>query len=395
MDLSNIQACYRSWALTVYLDCNATTPVEPEVVEELVRYTVEEFGNAGSRSHEFGTRARRRVEQARGQLARVVDAEASEVVFTSGATEANNIALLGLERHGRETGRTHIVSSQIEHKAVLEPLEELARRGFEVELAPPNPGGFVDPDEIGARLREDTLAVSVMHVNNETGVIQPIDEIADRLANCDALLHVDAAQGFGKELNRLRDRRVDLVSVSGHKLYGPKGIGALICRRRDGRLPPLEPLQFGGGQERGLRPGTVPVALTAALGTAAELALRDQTLRNEANNRLREEALALVGELGGELNGVPGQTLSTTISVSLPGLDSEAAMVALKGVVAVSNGSACTSQSYEPSHVLKAMGLPGDRINGALRLSWSHLGEAPDWDDIRAALAPFISARRQ
>ncbi len=278
---------------------------------------------------------------------------------------------------------------------MLEPLEELARRGFEIELVPPNHGGFVEPDEIGARLRDDTLAVSIMHVNNETGVIQPIDEIADRLANCDALLHVDAAQGFGKELSRLRHGGVDLISVSGHKLYGPKGIGALICRRRNGRLPPLEPLQFGGGQERGLRPGTIPVALAAALGTAAELALRDQTARNDDNNRLREKALELVGELGGELNGKLEQTLPTTINVSFPGLDSEAAMVALKGVVAVSNGSACTSQNYEPSHVLEAMGLPGDRINGALRLSWSHLGEAPDWGGIRSALAPFVTAQRQ
>ena len=268
------------------------------------------------------------------------------VVFTSGATEANNLALLGLERYGRESGRTHIVSSQIEHKAVLEPLEELSRRGFEVELVPPNSAGFVEPNEIGARLRKDTLAVSIMHVNNETGVIQPIDEIADRVASCDALLHVDAAQGFGKDLARLRHRRVDLISVSGHKLYGPKGIGALICRRRDGGRPPLEPLQFGGGQERGLRPGTIPVALAAALGTAAELALRDQTTRNDDNNKLREKALTLVDELGGEPNGELEQTLPTTINVSFPGLDSEAAMVALKGVAAVSNGSACTSQSY-------------------------------------------------
>lgn len=378
-----------------YLDCNATTPVEPAVAEELLRYTVEEYGNAGSRTHAFGARAKRRVQQAREQLAALADAAPEEVIFTSGATEANNIALLGLEEHGRAAGKRHLISTQIEHKAVLEPLEQLGARGFEVELVPPTAGGWVDAWEIASRLREDTLAVSLMQVNNETGVIQPIDTLAKAMAGQGAYLHVDAAQGFGKDLAPLRDRRIDLISASAHKLYGPKGIGALIARRRDGTRPPLAPLTFGGGQERGLRPGTLPVGLIAAWGLAAELAVRDQRVRASTLAEIRSGALALVGELGGELNGDPERALSNTVNVSFAGLDSEAAMVALKGVAAISNGSACTSQSYEPSHVLAAMGLEAERASAALRFSWSHLGERPDWSAISAALSPFIATHSQ
>ncbi|MFD8248469.1 cysteine desulfurase DndA [Nocardia sp. NPDC059691] len=363
----------------VYLDCNATAPIEPRVQEEVSYYLDQEFGNAGSRTHEFGQRAKERVTLAREQVASIVACTPDEVVFTSGATEADNLALLGLAPHGQQVGRRHIISSQIEHKAILEPLDVLRDRGFEVTLLPPTPGGWVDPDDVRAALRPDTFLVSIMHVNNETGVIQPLDEIATVLNGHDAYFHVDAAQGFGKELSLLHSPRIDMISISGHKIYGPKGVGAFIARRRGFRKPPLTPLMYGGGQERGIRPGTLPVALIAGLGTAAELAGKQHNARTAANLRYRQAVLDTFLELGGEINGDPERTVPHTLNIALPGLDSEAVMLALKGTIAISNGSACTSQRYEPSHVLSAMNLPDERVAGALRISWSHLTPDLDW----------------
>ncbi|CAM2952564.1 cysteine desulfurase DndA [Mycobacterium intermedium] len=370
----------------VYLDCNATTPVEPAVMEEIVRWTVEEFGNAGSRTHHYGQAAKNRVNAARADIASVVDACADEVVFTSGATESNNLAILGLASHGVRTGRLHIVSTQIEHKSVLGPLDELSRRGFDVTLIRPTPGGWVDPDEVQAALRADTLLVSTMAVNNETGVVQPIAEIADALKEHEAFFHVDAAQAFGKIIAPLRLKRIDLMSISGHKIYGPKGIGALMTRRRRFSRLPLEPLQYGGGQERGLRPGTLPVALIAGFGLAASLALQNHEQRAAKCAAIKREALASLLPLGIGINGDPDRTIEHTINFSVPGVDSEAAIVALKNLAAVSNGSACTSQSYEPSHVLVAAGLPSEQIEGALRMSWSHLTVVDDWTAIAETL---------
>jgi cysteine desulfurase len=232
---------------------------------------VEEFGNAGSRTHEYGSRARKAVDTAREQVAAVVEAKPDEVIFTSGATESNNLAILGLAPFGEREGRRHILSTMIEHKAVLEPLAHLEKRGFEVELVRPTRGGWVEADDVLSRVRDDTLLVSVMHVNNETGVIQPIDEVAAGLEGRSAYFHVDAAQGYSKELQKLKHKRIDMISVSGHKIYAPKGVGALITRRRNRLRPPLEPLMFGGGQERGLRPGTVAVPLVVGLGVAAQV----------------------------------------------------------------------------------------------------------------------------
>jgi cysteine desulfurase len=244
----------------------------------------------------------------------------------------------------------------------------------------------VDPDAVGAALRPDTVLVSIMHVNNETGVIQPLNEIAAVLSGHDAYLHVDAAQGFGKDLPPLRSKRIDLISVSGHKIYGPKGVGALIARRRRFTAPPLQPLMYGGGQERGLRPGTVPVPLVAGFGTAAELAVTRHDQRLRYVSAYREKILAAFAPFGPVINGDADRTVAHAVSMSLPGLDSEGVMLALKGVVAISNGSACTSQSYDPSHVLTAMGLPDDIVAGALRISWCHLTEEPDWAELQRRL---------
>ena len=377
----------RASAQPVYLDCNATTPLDPTVRDEVLRYLDEEFGNAGSRTHLYGQRAKNRVNQARAQVAAVVDADPDEVIFTSGATESDNLAILGLATHGEDRGFRHIVSTSIEHKAILEPLEHLAHHGFEVTLVAPTAGGWVDPDAIRAAVRPDTLLVSVMAANNETGVIQPIGEIANILEGVNAYFHVDAAQAFGKVPTLLQDHRVDLISVSGHKVYGPKGVGALIARRRGYQRPPLSPLMHGGGQERGLRPGTLPVALIAGLGTAAALATTDHAARSERIDTIRAHALRALDALSPHYNGDQNRALAHTINFSVPGVDSEAAMVALKDLIAISNGSACTSQSYEPSHVLTAMGLSEDNVKGALRLSWCHLTQDVPWDDVANCLA--------
>ena len=348
----------------------------------MLHYFDVEYGNAGSRTHEYGHRAKMGAQWARDQVAAVVDCEPQEVIFTSGATESNNIAILGLAPNGEATGHRHIISSQIEHKAVLEPIEVLKSNGFEVSLVPPEPCGWIKPERILESLRSDTLLVSIMHANNETGVIQPIDEIAARLQGHSAYFHVDAAQGFGKDIKRLRSNRIDLISVSGHKIYGPKGVGALIARSRGFRRPPLSPLMHGGGQERGLRPGTLPVPLVVGLGVAAELALIENDHRAKVCRRIREEAQAALASLRPQFNGDQQRCLPHVLNVSFPSADSEAVMIALRDVADISNGSACTSEAYAPSHVLKAMQLDNDRINSALRISWCHMSKEIPWSRI-------------
>ena len=355
-----------------------------------MHWFTDEPGNAGSRTHEYGLRAKRAIQQAREQVATLIDTKADEVLFTSGATESNNLAILGLAPHGESTGRRHIVSTAIEHKAVLEPLEELESRGFTVTLVKPDASGIVNAKDVQKALRPDTLLVSVMHVNNETGAIQPIDEIAAALGAHDAYLHTDAAQGFGKELDALRNPRIDLISISSHKAYGPAGIGALAARRRNFTKPPLTPLAYGGGQERGLRPGTLPVALIAGFGLAAELAGKCADDRRARCMAIRQAALAALTPLGIRIHADPDRQLPHTLNLSVPGIDSEALIVALKGIVAISNGSACTSQSYEPSHVLIAMGLPEEAVTGAIRLSWCHMTPDPDWQEVAKRISALI-----
>lgn len=370
----------------VYLDCNATTPLEPTVRDIAMKFLSEEFGNAGSRTHEYGTRAKSAVQSARDAVASLVNAGREDVIFTSGATESNNLAILGLQAFADKSGRKHIVSTAIEHKAVLEPLEELRRRGFQVDLVGVDRSGRVDPIQLASVVRPETLLVSVMHVNNETGVEQPIAEIADQIGQSQAYFHVDAAQGFGKRVEPLRHRRIDLISASGHKLYAPKGIGALIVRKRGYDRPPLNPLIFGGGQERGLRAGTLPVALIAAFGTATDLAQKHHATWGAHCAEIKQAALASLTAAGGIPVGRQDATLPSTLNIRFPGLDSEALMVALKDLIAISNGSACTSQSYTPSHVLKAMGLTDAEANECVRLSWSHLTPRFDWEIVAGRL---------
>jgi cysteine desulfurase len=370
----------------VYLDCNATTPLEPAVGALIRRYFEEEYGNEGSRTHGYGARAKEAVEKAREQIADLLAAKSDEVIFTSGATESNNLAILGLANWGRRHGKTHIISTHLEHKAVLEPIDVLAKDGFEVDLVAPDKNGRVDAAKIISLLRPTTLLISLMHANNETGVIQPIDEVAKALAHHPAYFHVDAAQTFGKLIEPLQNHRIDLLSASGHKIYGPKGVGVLLVRHRGKQKVPLAPLVHGGGQEYGLRPGTLPVPLIAGLGLAAEIGAKDHVAREAKCRAFRERFLRAIEPLHPKIHGEEGQVLAHTVNLSFPGISAEEGMVKIRDLVAVSNGSACTSSSYQPSHVLKAMRLAKDEIIGAMRFSWCHLTPDPDWATVVAKL---------
>ena len=359
--------------MSIYLDCNATTPIEKEVNERIAHFLVEDFGNEGSHTHEHGMRARKAVEEARDEIGKVLNVTRNEIIFTSGATESNNLAILGLKEFGLKNNKKHIISSVIEHKAVLEPLEELKKEGFEIDLIPCEQDGRIDRNKITKKVRPDTLLVSLMHVNNETGIKQPIQELCESLKDKDCFFHIDAAQGFGKDIETLRNKRIDLISISGHKIYGPKGIGALITKLRNFEKPPLKPLFFGGGQEHKLRPGTLPVHLIAGLGETAKIALRDIKKRKELNNKIFDQVKELINAIDGKINGDPKHLLGNCINFSIPKVDAEAFMLSTKDLIAVSNGSACTSTTYEPSHVIKAITEDKDRIRGAIRISWCHL----------------------
>ncbi len=357
--------------MTIYLDCNATTPIDPRVAAEISRCFAEEWGNAGSQ-HEFGRRAKHLVHSARERIAQILDAKRNEIIFTSGATESNNLAILGLAEHGSSTGKRHIVSTEIEHKAVLEPLEILRRRGFSTTLVPPQRNGRVAVDAIVEAIRPDTLLVSVMHVNNETGAIQPIAELAERLIGRDVVLHTDAAQGFGKELTPLQHPRIDLISISSHKIFGPAGVGALMVRRRRERDIPVCAIMFGGGQELGLRPGTLPVALLSSFGLAAELAEAEWSERRVLCEEIRKQILQALQPLQPIIHTELNASLPHVLNLSVPRWDGDEVVEALEGTAAVSTGSACTTVCATASHVLEAMQVPRPELDGAFRISWSH-----------------------
>ena len=365
----------------VYLDCCATTPVDEEVLEAMTYYFRDEYGNAGSRTHQYGNAAAQAIRKAREQVAAVVGASWNEVVFTSGATESNNLALLGLASKAAKLGKRHIISTQIEHKSVLEPLEHLETLGFEVTLLPPTSDGVVEAEFVREALRPDTFLVSVMHVNNETGVIQPIDEIAAVLSAHPAIFHTDATQGFGKDLDALRDNRVDLISVSAHKIFGPKGVGALIVKESSRPAAP-QPLVYGGGQERGFRAGTLATPLIVGFGLASEIAVRDSRKRAGKCIAFRLEMMSALASLEPLMNGPPDKILPHIASLRFADIDSEAIMLGLKDLVAISNGSACTSANYAPSHVLAAMQMSPAEVEATTRWSWCHKTPRPSWPTV-------------
>lgn len=356
----------------IYLDYNASAPVDPRVLETMIVAYKNTYGNADSRTHDYGDRARKAVVNARKMVADLLGIQSEEVFFTSGATESNNMALLGLSDYADQTGRKHIITTSIEHKAILNAAKHLEKMGFDVDYVNPKNSGRIDIDDVIGRLREDTLLVSVMHANNETGIIQPVKELGDILADKDVLFHTDVTQTCGKLVDEIRTLKYDMMSIAAHKMYGPQGIGALILRRKRYKLPPIKPILFGGSQERGLRPGTTPVALVVGFGEACRLAGEEFKQHMQECNGIKETVLDCLKRSGLEyhINGDQNFCMPTTLNVSLTGVMSEALMLATKQYCGVSNGSACNSSSYEPSYVLTAMGVPEVQIENSIRISW-------------------------
>ena len=369
----------------IYLDYNATTPHDPEVIEAMRPYLEHDFGNPSS-THAFGERPRRAVAAARRAVAELIGAGAEEVVFTGGGTEANNYAVIGAARARRGEGN-HIITSAIEHPAVLEPCAALAREGFEVTRLPVDKHGLVSSAEVEAALRPDTVLISVMHANNEIGTVQPIAEIAAVAHAHGALMHTDAAQSLGKIPVDVDELGVDLLTVAGHKLYAPKGVGALYLRSG----VTLENLVHGGGQEGGRRPGTENVLEIAGLGAACAVAKRDLERNAEVMRTTRDllhERLAVSAEL--RLNGHPEKRLPNTLNVSLRGVDAGALLAALRDRVAASAGSACHADAVAASPVIRALGVADDWAMGTVRFS---TGKFTTNEEIERAAELILNAR--
>lgn len=358
--------------MSIYLDYNASTPIDYRVLDLMIDVYKNAYGNSDSRTHIYGEDARKVVENARLQVAKLLGVESGEVFFTSGATESNNIAICGLRKYAEKSGKKHIITSSIEHKAVLETVKSLKEEGFEVDLVNPKEDGRVDLNQFLGLIRKDTLLVSLMHANNETGIIQPVKEIGDVLAEKDVLFHVDATQSCGKLVPEIKDLKYNMLSLSAHKLNGPQGVGALVLRKKRYKLPPVKAITFGGQQEHGIRPGTVPVALVAGLGKACELADVEYGENYARNLEKKQAILELIKKSGLQysFNGDQKYCMPNTINVSFLGVESEALMLSSKQYCGISNGSACTSHDYSPSYVLVAMGLDAERISSAVRISW-------------------------
>ena len=354
----------------IYLDYNATTPIDERVLTEMVDVYRNSYGNADSRTHDYGENARKIVDKARERVANLLSVDKGEVFFTSGSTESSNIAIQGLKSHALKTGKKHVITSAIEHKAVLSTVKSLEDDGFEVDVIKPEEDGRISFDAVVEKLREDTLLVSLMHANNETGIIQPVEELGELLATKGIFFHVDATQTCGKLVPELKKVKYDMLSMSAHKMYGPQGVGTLILKKKRYKLPPVKAIMYGGQQEQGIRPGTTPVALVAGLGKACELAELEYGENSAALIRIKEAVLKLIENSGLEytFNGDQNFCLSNTINVSFKGVES--LMLSSKQYCGISNGSACTSHDYSPSYVLKAMGLDEERLSEAIRISW-------------------------
>jgi cysteine desulfurase len=371
----------------VYLDNQATTPCDPRVVQAMLPWFTERFGNPHSSEHAMGREAEDAVEAARAEVAALIGAEAREIVLTSGATESNNIAIKGAARFAasQDNSRRRVITLATEHKCVLESVRDLAAEGFEAVILPVRPDGLLDPDVLDAALAEPTLLVSVMAVHNETGVVQDVAGIAARVHAAGALLHTDAAQAGGKIKLDVRAQDIDLLSLSGHKLYGPKGIGALFVRRRP-RVR-LAPLFSGGGQERGLRSGTLPTPLIVGLGEACRLARLELESDAARIGELRERLYAALrdGVAGLVLNGNATDRIPGNLNLTFPAVQALALMAACPDLC-VSTGSACSSAAVEPSYALRAMGLPDDVAARSLRIGIGRFTSAADVDFAAQAL---------
>ncbi|MFN3883472.1 MAG: IscS subfamily cysteine desulfurase [Rhodocyclaceae bacterium] len=353
--------------LPIYLDYSATTPVDPRVAEKMIPYLTEKFGNPASRSHAFGWEAEKAVEEAREQVAALVNCDPKEIIWTSGATESNNLALKGAAHFYAETKGKHIVTVATEHKAVLDTVKELERQGFEATYLQPQENGLITVEQFKQALRKDTVVASVMAVNNEIGVIQPIAELGEICRANGTIFHVDAAQATGKMPIDLAKLKVDLMSFSAHKTYGPKGIGALFVRRKP-RVR-LEAQMHGGGHERGLRSGTLPTHQIVGMGEAFRIAREEMATENERIRMLRDRLLKGIMEIEETyINGDMEHRVPHNLNVSFNFVEGESLIMAVKDI-AVSSGSACTSASLEPSYVLRALGRSDELAHSSIRFT--------------------------
>jgi cysteine desulfurase len=352
--------------LPIYMDNHSTTPCDPRVVDAMLPYFTEKFGNSASRNHSFGWEAEEGVDHARKQIAKLINADSKEIVFTSGATESDNLALKGVVEMYREKG-DHIITSSTEHRAVLDTAKSLEKHGVKVTYLPVDKVGMVNPEDVRNAITDKTILISVMLANNEIGTINPIKEIGKIAKEKGVLFHCDATQGVGKIPVDVQDLGVDLMSFSAHKIYGPKGIGALYVRRKAPRVR-LVPMIDGGGHERGMRSGTLPVPLIVGFGKAIELCeqeMAEETIRIKAlRDRLQEGIMGAMEEV--YLNGHPTERLPGNLNISFAYVEGEALLMGVKEI-ALSSGSACTSATLEPSYVLRALGVGSDLAHSSIR----------------------------
>jgi cysteine desulfurase len=365
--------------LPIYLDYLSTTPVDPRVVEAMTRCLSMEgtFGNPASRSHQYGWKAEEAVENARNQIAELINADPREIVWTSGATESDNLAIKGVAHFYQKKGR-HIITSKIEHKAVLDTCRQLEREGYEVTYLAPNEAGLTTPEMVSAAMREDTILVSVMHANNEIGVVNDVSGIGEVCRAAGVLYHVDAAQSAGKVLLDMETMKIDLLSMSAHKMYGPKGIGALYVRRKP-RVR-IEAQMHGGGHERGMRSGTLATHQAVGFGEAARIAREEMLVEGERLKALRERFWAGINDIPEvHINGDEDHRLPGALNVSFAFVEGESLLMSLRDL-ALSSGSACTSASLEPSYVLRALGLNDELAHSSLRFSFGRFTTEVDVD---------------
>ena len=356
----------------IYLDNNSSSPIDERVLAVMVDVYLNSYGNADSRTHNHGEQARIIVENARKQVASLLEVNSSEVFFTSGSTESNNITIQGLEEYALKTNKKHIITSAIEHKSILETVNMMKKKGFDVDIVNPDLSGQINVQEILDKVRDDTLLVSVMHVNNETGIIQPVDRLGTELDKRNILFHVDATQSCGKLVDEIRNLKYNMLSFSAHKLKGPQGVGVLILKKKKYKLPPVKNIMYGGQQEGGIRPGTIPVALVAGCGKACEIAEKEYRENSQKCKSLKVilEELLKKSNVNYHYNGAQQYCIDSSVNICFKGVMSEALMLSSKQYCSVSNGSACTSKSYSPSYVLEAMGIPTEDIENSIRISW-------------------------
>ena len=380
--------------LPIYLDYSATTPVDPRVAEKMIQCLSPEgnFGNPASRSHVFGWRAEEAVEDARRQVADLINADPREIVWTSGATESDNLAIKGVADFYRKKGR-HIITSRIEHKAVLDTCRQLEREGYEVTYLEPDRDGLITAEMVAGALRDDTTLVSLMHVNNEIGVINDIAAIGELTRAHKVIFHVDAAQSAGKIALDMESMKVDLLSISAHKLYGPKGIGALYVRRKP-RVR-LEAQMHGGGHERGMRSGTLPTHQIVGLGEACRIAAAEMDGERARLEQLKDRLLSQIADLEEvHINGSLEQRVPGILNISFAYVEGESLMMSLKDL-AISSGSACTSASLEPSYVLRALGLSDELAHSSLRISLGRFTTEAEVDHAVAEIREAVSKLRE